>query len=128
MDASLNGLGCVLIQKGKVITYVSRQLKSHESNYPTHDLELVVMVLPLKIWKHYHYGWIELLKDYDLTIEYHPGKANVVADALSKKIVPTLASLRTNSALSLGVLIISAWVKNENYASWEGCMSAMNKS
>ncbi|KAJ8764869.1 hypothetical protein K2173_010334 [Erythroxylum novogranatense] len=106
------GLGCVLMQHGRVIKYASRQLRSHERNYPVHDLELAAVVFALKIWRHYLYGetfqiftdhkslryllsqrelymrqrrWIELLKDYDCTIEYHPGKANVVADALSRR-------------------------------------------
>ncbi|TYK23808.1 ty3-gypsy retrotransposon protein [Cucumis melo var. makuwa] len=70
-NASKKGLGCVLMQQGKVVAYVSRQLKSHEQNYPTHDLELAAVVFALKIWRHYLYG-----------------KANVVADALSRK--PTL--------------------------------------
>ncbi|KAI3523729.1 hypothetical protein L1887_02080 [Cichorium endivia] len=111
-DASHQGLGCVLMQKGKVIAYASRQLKPHEKNYTTHDLELGAVVFALKIWRHYLYGikctiftdhkslqhildqkllnmrqrrWIELLSDYDCEIRYHPGKANVVADALSRK-------------------------------------------
>ena len=110
-DASLKGLGCVLMQHGKVITYASRQLKTHEWKYPTHDLELATIVFILKIWRHYLYGekceiytdhkslkyifiqkelnmrhriWLELIKDYDCTINYHPGKANVIADALSR--------------------------------------------
>ena len=111
-DASKLGLGCVLMQQGKVIAYASRQLKEHEKRYPTHDLELAAVVFALKIWRHYLYGvksqiytdhkslkylfdqkelnmrqqrWMELLKDYDCEILYHPGKANVVADALSRK-------------------------------------------
>ncbi|GJZ74760.1 putative reverse transcriptase domain-containing protein [Tanacetum coccineum] len=103
---------CVLMQRGKVIAYASRQLKIHESNYTTHDLELGAVVFALKIWRHYLYGtksviytdhkslqhifsqkelnmrqrhWIELFSDYDYEIRYHPGKANVVADALSRK-------------------------------------------
>ncbi|WP_370657009.1 Ty3/Gypsy family RNase HI domain-containing protein, partial [Klebsiella pneumoniae] len=55
-DASLNGLGCVLMQQGKVIAYASRQLKVHEKNYPIHDLELAAVVFALKIWRHYLYG------------------------------------------------------------------------
>jgi hypothetical protein len=111
-DASLSGLGCVLMQRGKVIAYASRQLRPAEENYPTHDLELAAVVLALKLWRHYLYGtkctiytdhrslqhiqnqkelnmrqrrWVELLVDYDVEISYHPGKANVVADALSRK-------------------------------------------
>ncbi|KAH0655152.1 hypothetical protein KY285_030034 [Solanum tuberosum] len=110
-DASRVGLGCVLMQRGKVIAYASRQLKVHEKNYPTHDLELAAVVFALKIWRHYLYGvhvdvftdhkslqyvftqkelnlrqrkWLEFLKDYDMSVHYHPGKANVVADALSR--------------------------------------------
>ncbi|WMV46051.1 hypothetical protein MTR67_039436, partial [Solanum verrucosum] len=107
-DTSRVGLGCVLMQNGKVIAYASRQLKVHEKNYPTHDLELAAVVFALKIWRHYLYGvhvdvftdhkslqyvftqkdlnlrqrrWLEFLKDYDMSVHYHPGKANVVADA-----------------------------------------------
>ncbi|KAI3718982.1 hypothetical protein L6452_19868 [Arctium lappa] len=111
-DASKLGLGCVLMQEGKVIAYASRQLKENEKNYPTHDLELAAVVFALKIWRHYLYGvkcqiytdhkslqhlfnqkelnmrqrrWMELLSDYDCKILYHPGKSNVVVDALSRK-------------------------------------------
>ncbi|WMV42529.1 hypothetical protein MTR67_035914 [Solanum verrucosum] len=110
-DASRVGLGCVLMQRGKVIAYASRQLKVHEKNYPTHDLKLAAVVFALKIWRHYLYGvhvdvftdhkslqyvftqkelnlrqrmWLEFLKDYDMSVHYHPSKANVVADALSR--------------------------------------------
>ncbi|MFS7931163.1 putative nucleotidyltransferase, Ribonuclease H [Helianthus anomalus] len=111
-DASHTGMGCVLMQKGKVIAFASRQLKVHKKNYTTHDLELGAVVFALKLWRHYLYGikfviysdhkslqhmfnqkelnmrqrrWMETLNDYDCEIRYHPGKANVVADALSRK-------------------------------------------
>ncbi|GJT41143.1 putative reverse transcriptase domain-containing protein [Tanacetum coccineum] len=111
-DASLQGLGAVLMQREKVIAYASRQLKPYEENYTTHDLELGAVVFTLKIWRHYLYGtkcivftdhkslqhilnqkklsmrqhrWLELLADYDCEIRYHPGKENVVTDALSQK-------------------------------------------
>ena len=100
------------MQEGKVVAYASRQLRPHELNYPTHDLELAAVIHALKIWRHYLIGnrcevysdhkslkylftqpdlnlrqrrWLELIKDYDMGIHYHPGKANVVADALSRK-------------------------------------------
>jgi len=108
------------MQHRKVIAYASRQLKNHEKNYPTHDLELAAVVFAMKIWRHYLYGvhvdvftdhkslqyifkqkelylrqrrWLELLKDYNIDILYHPGKANVVADALSRKSMGSLAHL-----------------------------------
>jgi hypothetical protein len=111
-DTSGQGLGRVLMQDGHVVAYASRQLRKHEAQYLTHDLELAVVVHALKIWRHYLVGkrcelymdhkslkyiftqlnlnlrqrrWLELIKDYDLGINYHPGKANVVADALSQR-------------------------------------------
>ena len=111
-DASHTGMGCVLMQRTKVIAYASRQLKTHEKNYTTHDLELGAIIFALKLWRHYLYGvkfivytdhkslkyifgqkelnmrqrrWMEVLSDYDCEICYHEGKANVVADALSRK-------------------------------------------
>ncbi|GKF61861.1 putative reverse transcriptase domain-containing protein, partial [Tanacetum coccineum] len=111
-DASHQGVGAVLMQREKVIAYASQQLKPHEENYTTYDLELGVVVFALKILRHYLYGtkcavftdhkslqhildqkelnirqrrWLELLADYDCEIRYHPGKANVVADSLSRK-------------------------------------------
>ncbi|KAA0053352.1 pol protein [Cucumis melo var. makuwa] len=89
-DASKKGLGCVLMQQEKVVAYASRQLKSHKQNYPTLDLELVAVVFALKIWRQYLYGekrrWLELVKDYDCEILYHPGSANVIANALSRNV------------------------------------------
>jgi hypothetical protein len=111
-DASGTGLGCVLMQEGRVIAYSSCQLRPHEEHYPTHDLELAFVVHTLRTWRHYLLGnvahiftdhkslkyfftqpdlnmrqrrWLELIKDYDLEIHYHPGKASMVADALSRK-------------------------------------------
>jgi hypothetical protein len=110
-DASRQGLGCVFMQDGHVVAYASRQLRKHEEHYPTHDLELAAVVHALKIWRHYLIGkwreiysdhkslkyiftqsdlnlrqrrWLELIKDYDLGIHYHPSKANVIADTLSQ--------------------------------------------
>ncbi|XP_070014085.1 uncharacterized protein [Nicotiana sylvestris] len=87
-DASRIGLGCVLMQHGKVIAYTSRQLKNHEKNYPAHDLELAQKELNLR-----QRIWLELLKDYDIDILSHPRKSNVVADALSRKSIGSLAHL-----------------------------------
>ncbi|XP_058211484.1 uncharacterized protein LOC131323652 [Rhododendron vialii] len=105
-DASKDGLGAVLMQNGKVIAYGSRQLRPHEKNYPTHDLELAAVVFALKSWRYYLYGeqfekelnmrqskWMEYIEDYSFTLSYHPGKANVVADALSRKTRGQLASM-----------------------------------
>ena len=136
-DASLNGLRCVLMQEGKVVAYASRQLKPHEKNYPTHDLELAVIVFVLKIWRHYLYGekcfiytdhkslkylpsqrelnlrqrrWMELIKDYDCVIDYHPEKANAVADALSRKSVQTLRALNAPMLLTNEGEIVTALI------------------
>ena len=115
------------MQDGKVVAYASRELKPHEKNYPTHDLELAAIVFALKIWQHYLYGekcriytyhkrlkylltqkelnlrqrrWLELFKDYDCKIEYHPEKANVVVDALSRKTVATISLQHTEWRLA----------------------------
>ena len=117
-DALRIGLGCVLMQDGKVVAYASRQLKLHEQNYLTHDLELAMIMFTLKIWRHYLYGekcriftghkslkylltqkelnlrqrwWLELFKDYDFIVDYHPRKANAVVDALSRKTISILS-------------------------------------
>ncbi|KAL5767474.1 hypothetical protein ACOSQ2_014257 [Xanthoceras sorbifolium] len=121
-DASHHGLGCVLMQEGKVVAYASRQLKNHELNYPIHDLE------------HYLYGekcyiytdhkslkylptqrelnlrqrrWMELIKDYDCIIDYHPGKANVVADALSRKALFALKAMNVHLQLNLDNAVVA---------------------
>ncbi|GJZ28719.1 putative reverse transcriptase domain-containing protein [Tanacetum coccineum] len=74
------------MQRGKVIAYASRQLKTHEKNYTTHDLELGAVVFALKTWSiNCMRRWIKLFSDYECEIRYHPGKANVMADALSGK-------------------------------------------
>ena len=110
-DTSKKGLRCVLMQNRNAVAYVPRQLKSHEMNYPTRDLELAPMVFALKIWRHYLYRikfevfsghkslrylfdhkelnmrkhkWMGFLKDYKFELKYHPGKANMVADTLSR--------------------------------------------
>ncbi|KAG8491003.1 hypothetical protein CXB51_014135 [Gossypium anomalum] len=109
-DASLLGLGCVLMQEGRVVAYVLRQLKPHEKNYPTHDLELAAIVFALKIWRHYLFGerrWLELLKDYELVIDYHPGKANVVADALSRKSLFTLRAMNVHLSVSSDNVLVA---------------------
>ena len=119
-NASKDGLGCVLMQSERVVAYGSRQLKNHEQNYPTHDMELAAIAFALKIWRHYLYGeqfevfsyhkslkyiftrrdlnmrqrkWMKYMGDYDFTLYYQPGKANVVADVLSQKSWEVLASV-----------------------------------
>ncbi|XP_071917014.1 uncharacterized protein [Coffea arabica] len=131
-DASGEGLGCVLMQNDKVVAYASRRLKPHEQNYPTHDLELAAVIFSLKKWRHYLYGvtfevytdhkslkylfsqkelnlrqrrWVEFLEDYDCSINYHSGKANVVADALSRK-------------AQIAGLMVKEWDMLEEVTSW----------
>lgn len=114
------------MQEGKVIAYASRQLKSHEKNYLTHDLELVATVFALKFWRHHLFSekchiftahknlkylmsqkdlnlrrrrWLELLKDYELIIDFHPGKVNIVADSLSRKSLFALRAMNTRLTL-----------------------------
>ncbi|GKE09973.1 putative reverse transcriptase domain-containing protein, partial [Tanacetum coccineum] len=141
-------LGAVLMQKEKFIAYASCQLKIHEKNYTTHDLELRAVVFVLKMWRHYLYGtkcvvftdhkslqhildqkelnmrqrrWLELLSDYDYNIRYHPRKANVVVDALSRKeqIKPLqVRALVLTIGLNLPVQILNPQVearKEENF-------------
>ncbi|GKC48472.1 putative reverse transcriptase domain-containing protein [Tanacetum coccineum] len=147
-DAYHKGLGAVLMQKEKVIAYASRQLKIHEKNYTTHDLELGGVVFALKMWRHYLYAmkcvvftdhkslqhildqkelnmrqrrWLELLSDYDCELRYHPRKATVVADVLSRKSRPKPLRVRAlvlTIGLNLPMQILNAQVearKEENY-------------
>ena len=124
-----------------MVAYASGQLKPHEKNYPTHDLELAVIVFALKIWRHYLYGekcfiytdhkslkylpsqqelnlrqqrWMELIKDYDCVIDYHPGKANVVVDALSRKTVQTLRALNAYLSLSDDGTVVAELIARPN--------------
>ncbi|WVZ71070.1 hypothetical protein U9M48_019696 [Paspalum notatum var. saurae] len=148
-DASGSGLGCVLMQEGRVIAYASCQLRRHEVNYPTHDLELLAVVYALKKWRHYLLGntchiytdhkslkyiftqpelnmrqrrWLELIKDHDLEVHYHPGKANVVADALSRKAHcnfiearPTIGDIEIPTALEAELynLVLEPTIKDQ---------------
>nr|GFB82218.1 putative reverse transcriptase domain-containing protein [Tanacetum cinerariifolium] len=122
------------MQREKVIAYASRQLKPHEENYTTHDLELGAVVFALRSWRHYLYGtkcivftdhkslqhvlnqkelnmrqrrWLELLAYYDCEIRYHPGKANVIADALSQKRIIKSRQVKPLSVRSLIMTIHS---------------------
>ncbi|GJZ34226.1 reverse transcriptase domain-containing protein [Tanacetum coccineum] len=145
-DASGLGLGCVLMQRNKVIAYASRQLKIHEKNYTTHDLELGAVVFALKIWRHYLYGtksviytdhkslqhifsqkelnmrqrhWIELFSDYDCEICYHPGKANIVADSLSRneRVMPkrvTTMNMTFQSSIKDRILVAQKEASDES--------------
>jgi hypothetical protein len=141
-DVSGQGLGCVLMQDGHVEAYASRQLRKHEAHYPTHDLELAAVVHTLKIWRHYLMGkmcelymdhkslkyiftqsnlnlrkrrWLKLIKDYDLGINYHPRKANVVADALSQtsRIVVNTKAMEMEVGSSLHQEIRRGQLKDE---------------
>ncbi|GJY50617.1 putative reverse transcriptase domain-containing protein [Tanacetum coccineum] len=139
-DAFRKGLGAVLMQREKVIAYASRQLKIHEKNYTTHDIELGAIVFALKMWRQYLYGtkcvmftdhrslhhildqkelnmrqrrWSYFLSDYDCEIRYHPGKANVVAEALIRKerLKPLrLRALVMTISLNLPMQILEAQV------------------
>ncbi|GKC11815.1 reverse transcriptase domain-containing protein [Tanacetum coccineum] len=153
-DASHKGLCAVLMQKEKIIAYASHQLKIHEKNYTTHDLELGAVVFALKMWRHYLYDtkcvvftdhnslqhipnqkdlnmrqrrWLELLSDYDCELCYHSGKANVVADALSRKSRPKplrVQALVMTISLNLPMQILNAQVearKEENYGTEDLC-------
>ncbi|GKC10088.1 putative reverse transcriptase domain-containing protein [Tanacetum coccineum] len=129
-------LSCVLMKIGKVIAYASRQLKIHEKNYTTHDLELGAVVFALKTWRHYLYGtksviytnhkslqlifdqnelnmrqrrWIELFSDYDCEIRYHTSKANVVADILSRK-----KRVKPRHVQAMAMTILSGMAKRED--------------
>ena len=123
----------MLMQNDKVVAYASCQLKNNKKNYPTHDLELAVVVSALKIWRHYLYGeryeiftnhkslkyfftqelnmrhqrWLELVKDYDCSINYYPGKANVVVNALSRKLSALLTTLKE-------IILALEWMEIEN--------------
>ncbi|KAK1670414.1 hypothetical protein QYE76_058573 [Lolium multiflorum] len=142
-DASCQGLGSVFMQGGRVAAYASRQLKKHENNYPMHDLELASVGHALKTWRHYLMGkrcevftdhkslkyiftqkelnmrqrrWLELIKDYNLSLQYHPGKANVVADALSRKsYVNCLSTEELPEDLCKGLKDLSLEVVPEGY-------------
>jgi hypothetical protein len=146
-DASRQGLGCVLMQDGQVAFYASRQLRKHEENYLTHDLELATEVHALKIWRHYLIGhrceiysdhkslkciftqndlnlrqrlWLELIKDYDLGINYHPRKANVVADVLSrKKYCNTTFAQRMPSEMRREIKYLNLGMVNETRVAME---------
>ena len=149
-DASGTGLGCVLMQNGKVIAYASRQLKIHERNYPTHDLELAIVVFALKIWRHYLYEeqfkvfidhkslkylfshkelnmrqrrWLEFIKDYDFTISYHLGNENVAVDSFSRKVGCSLSSLLTK-----GWNLVEEFIDWKSFADNKGSIKLSNLS
>ena len=124
-----------------MVAFASRQLKPHEKNYPMHDLELAAIVFALKIWRHYFYGekcfiytdhkslkylpsqrelnfkqrrWMKLIKDYDCVIDYLPEKANVVADALSRKTVQTLRALNAQLSLTYDGTVVAELIARPN--------------
>ncbi|TYK22181.1 ty3-gypsy retrotransposon protein [Cucumis melo var. makuwa] len=151
-----------VLTQGKVVAYASRQLKSLEQNYPTHDLELTAVVFALKIWRHYLYGekiqiftdhkslkyfftqkelnmrqrrWLELVKDYDCEILYHPGKANVVADVLSRKVAHSAALITKQAPLlrdleraEITVLVGKVTSRDARFTSkfWKGLQLALD--
>ncbi|KAA3477398.1 Retrotransposable element Tf2 [Gossypium australe] len=151
-DASLNGLGCVLMQEGKVLVYAYIQLKPHEKNYPTHDLDLATIVFALKIRRHHLYGercriftdhkilkylmtqkelnlrkrrWLESINDSELVIDYHQGKVNVVIDALSRKPLFALRALNTwkdNSDLQAKRVQCESGVESDIQINPDGCL------
>ncbi|KAJ9542061.1 hypothetical protein OSB04_028567 [Centaurea solstitialis] len=147
-DASHQGSGCVLMQNEKVITYASMKLKVHEKNYTTHDLELGAVVFALKIRRHYLYGtkstiftdhkslqhildqkmlnmrqrkWVELLNDYDCETKYHPGKANVVAEALSRK-----ERVKPSRARAMGIVVQTS-LKNQILEAQEEALKTLHQ-
>jgi hypothetical protein len=140
-DASRQGLGCILIQDGQVVSYACCQLRKHKENYPTHNIELAAIIHALKIWRHYLIGhrceiysdhkslkyiftqtdlnlrqhrWLELIKDYDIGINYHPGRANVIADALChKKYCNTTFARRMGPELCREIRYLNLTMVNE---------------
>ena len=141
-DASIVVLGCVLMKNDKVIAYAIRQLKVHEKNYPTHDLVFVVVVFASKLWCHYVYGvhvgiiteqkslkyvitqketnliqrrWLELVKDYDMSILYHPDKANMVVDSLCRLSMGSTAHVEGEKRELAKDVHRLAWLGVRNY-------------
>ena len=147
-DAPIKGLGCILMQHGRVIAYASKQLKPHEVNYHVHDLELATVVFALRIWLHYLYRalvqiftdhkslkyfmsqkelnmlqrrWMELIKYYNCVIDYHSGGINIVVDALSQKNKAFVGGLLVNGDKELLKLVNSMciWVWIRGDAYWQ---------